>query len=505
MRICAGHTSFLQLFLAIVCALYLTGCSEPQSNSIRFGLANAPANFDPRFATDATSDRINRLLYTRLVDFNDAFEPIPSIASWEQIRSEHFRFHLNPNRSSFHDGTPLTARDVKATYDFILDAKNASPHRSTLNMIDSITIKNSETLDFHLNRPDLLFPSFLAIGILPAHLIQVDHPFHSQPIGSGPFAFVARPDETRLKLIRLKDQQKFEFIKVQEPTVRALKLLAGEIDMVQNNFPPELVAYLAKNTRLQVQRSPGNNFSYLGLSFENEHTKQSAVRQAIAHAIDRKKIIQYVMGGSARPAQSLLSPDHWASAHNLKAYEHNPEKARSLLAQAGFSPANPLRLTYKTSSDPFRIRLATILQHQLAQVGIDVDLRSYDWGTFYGDIKAGRFQIYTLSWVGVKTPDIFHYVFHSKSIPPNGANRGRFQNPKADLLINQASTTQNLEEKKAYYQQLQALLMHDLPYIPLWYENHVFIAQKEIRGFKIAKDGNFDSLILIHRDTSHDL
>ena len=100
---------------------------------------------------------------------------------------------------------------------FILDAKNASPHRSTLNMIDSITLQNSETFDFHLNRPNLLFPSFLAIGILPAHLIQVDHPFHSQPIGSGPFAFVARPDETRLKLIRLKDQQKFELLKFRNP------------------------------------------------------------------------------------------------------------------------------------------------------------------------------------------------------------------------------------------------------------------------------------------------
>ena len=124
MRISTGHTSFLRLFFAIVCTLYLAGCSEPQVDSIRFGLANAPANLDPRFATDATSDRINRLLYARLVDFSDTFEPIPAIASWKQMGSKHFRFHLNPNRSSFHDGTPLTTRDIKATYDFILDAKN---------------------------------------------------------------------------------------------------------------------------------------------------------------------------------------------------------------------------------------------------------------------------------------------------------------------------------------------------------------------------------------------
>jgi peptide/nickel transport system substrate-binding protein len=239
----------------------------------------------------------------------------------------------------FHDGTPLSAQDVKATYDFVLDVQHASPHRSTLAMIDRILVQDDATIDFHLNRPDPLFPSFLAIGILPAHLIHAKHPFHSQPVGSGPFSFVGRPDETRLVLLRLEDQQRFEFIKVQEPTVRALKLLAGEIDMVQNDLPPELVTYLARDPRLYVQRKAGTNFSYVGFSFEDARTKQPLVRQAMAHAIDRERIIQYVMGGAARPAQSLLPPDHWAGVQDLRRYDHNPEKARSLLTQAGGAPS----------------------------------------------------------------------------------------------------------------------------------------------------------------------
>lgn len=483
--------------------LFLTfaGCTESPTDAVRFGLANAPTNLDPRFATDATSDRVNRLLYERLVDFNEAFEPIPALAHWVQVSPTHFRFHLNPNRKTFHDGTPLTAQDVKVTYDYILDAQHASPHRGTLAMIDDIKVQDEATIHFYLNQPDSLFPSFLAIGILPAHLIQANHPFHSQPVGSGPFSFVARPDETRLELIRLEDRQRFEFIKVKEPTVRALKLLAGEIDMIQNDLPPELVTYLAEDPRLHVQRNPGTNYSYLGFSFEDPQTKQLLVRQAMAHAIDREKIIQYVMGGAARPAQSLLPPDHWAGAQKLRQYEHNPEKARLLLTQAGFSSSAPLRLTYKTSSDPYRVRLATILQHQLAQVGIEVELRSYDWGTFYGDIKAGRFQMYSLSWVGVKTPDIFHYVFHSTSIPPNGANRGRFLNTGVDDLIDQASNAQDLKKKKHLYQDLQVHLSNALPYVPLWYEDHIFIAQRNIKGFTLAKDGNFDGLKHVHRSS----
>ena len=485
--------------------LLLTACPEPSTEAFRFGLAHAPTNLDPRFATDATSDRVNRLLYARLVDFNDTFEPIPALAAWEQVNPTQFRFYLSPKRASFHDGTTLTAQDVKVTYDFMLDAKNSSPHHSALDMIDHITVQDTATLDFHLNRPDPLLPSVLTIGILPAHLINTSHPFHSHPVGSGPFAFVGRPDETRLELVRLKDRQQFELINVQDPTVRALKLLAGEIDMLQNDVPPELVTYLAKDQYLRVQRKPGTNFSYLGFNFEDSLTKQHLIRQAMAHAIDRETIIRDVLGGAARPAQSLLPPDHWAGALDLRQYEHNLEQARSLLAKAGYSPSTPLRLIYKTSSDPFRVRLATILQYQLAQVGIDLDLRSYDWGTLYGDIKAGRFQMYSLSWVGVKTPDIFHYVFHSESIPPNGANRGRFRSLLADYLIDQAGSAQDIKEKKDRYRELQAHLAEALPYVPLWYEDHVFIVRREIEGFTIAKDGNYDGLQHIQRTSPNRL
>ncbi len=487
-----GSLILLPLFVA---------CTEPPTDILRFGLANAPTNLDPRFATDATSDRINRLLYERLVDFNDAFEPIPALADWQHLSPTHFRFHLNQNRTLFHDGTPLTAHDVKATYDFILDTNNASPHRGSLAMIERIAIQDDETIDFYLNRPDSLFPSFLTIGILPAHLIQAKHPFHSQPIGSGPFSFVERPDESKLELVRVNDQQQVTFIKVPEPTVRALKLLAGELDMLQNDLPPELVTYLAQKPQLRLQRQSGNNFSYLGFNLEDASTKHPLVRQALAHAIDRESVIRYVLGGAARLAQSLLPPDHWAGAHHLRQYEYNPEKARSLLEQAGFSSRAPLRLTYKTSSDPFRVRLATIFQHQLAQVGIEIAIQSYDWGTFYGDIKAGRFQMYSLSWVGVKTPDIFHYVFHSDSIPPSGANRGRFRDSRVDRLIDQAEATQDRQAKQLYYQELQAYLSEALPYVPLWYEDHVFIAQRDIVGFTIAKDGNFDGLQDVQRIT----
>ena len=494
----------MKRLFALALILLGTACTDPASDAFRFGLASAPSNLDPRFATDATSTRINRLLYDRLVDFNDAFEPVPSLADWEQLSPIHYRFHLKTNHHPFHDGTVLTAYDVKATYDFILNPDNASPHRAALTVIDRIAVRNETSLDFFLHHPEPLFPGYLVIGIVPARLIATNHPLHEHPIGSGPFSFLARPDETRLHLLRIRDQRRVEFMTVPDPTVRTLKLIAGEIDMLQNDLPPELIGYLENDETLKVQRTSGTNFSYLGFNFEDAVTRQALVRRAIAHAIDRREIIRYVLDGAARPAQSLLPPEHWAGAQDLIPITHDPEKARALLHQAGYSLDRPPRIVYKTSSDPFRIRLATILQQQLQQVGIAVDLRSYDWGTFYGDIKAGRFQMYSLAWVGIQTPDIFDYVFHSESVPPRGANRGRFHSTRADAFIDRARAAPDLETKQRWYVQLQHHLADVLPYVPLWYEDHIFIARREIEGFTMARDGNYDGLTQVRRRSSPD-
>ena len=302
-------------------------------------------------------------------------------------------------------------------------------------------------------------------------------------------------DEAQLKLTRLKDNQLIEFITLKDPTVRVLKLLRGEIDIIQGNLSPEIVMWLSERESVQVKRKQGDTYTYLGFNLEDSITGNNLVRRAIAYAMDRDAIIQYVMRNSARKAGAIFPANHWAGNSALSGYEYNPEKAKILLSKAGYNQETPLEISYKTSSDPFRLRLATIIQDQLKKVGIHIDIRSYDWGTFYGDIKAGRFQMYSLSWVGLKMPDVFRYVFHSDSVPPNGANRGRFDNTQVDTLIEKAELEPSLEEQAEYYQELQQILFDTLPAIPLWYEDNVASIRKNIVGYKLNTDGNFDSLI----------
>ena len=492
-------TRLLSFFLTGL-LLSLVACSQPQDDVIRFGLASAPANLDPRYATDATSARINRLLYQRLVDFDDNIRPVPALARWEMLSPTHYRFHLNPGRARFHDGSTLNARDVAATYHSVLDPDRPSAHAGTLKLIDKIEVLDKDTLDFILNRADPLFPGYLVIGLLPADGIENNHPFHESPLGSGPFRLQDWPDPGRLSLTRIADGQVIEFQKIGDPTVRVLKLLRGEIDLLQNDLPAELLVYLAEQPAIRVTYGQGSNFAYIGFNLEDPVTARLPIRQAIAHAIDRDAIIQHLLGGAARPAAALLPADHWAGNPALQHVEFDPDRARYLLTEAGYDNERPLQLTYKTSTDPVRVRIATVIQQQLHNVGIDMQLQSFDWGTFYGDIKAGRFQMYSLAWVGIKTPDIFRYAFHSTSLPPEGANRGRLSEPDIDALIDTAEQGATLSQQAAAYRQVQTRLLQLLPYIPLWYEDHVFAAREGISGYQLARDGNYDSLLNVSRN-----
>jgi len=425
----------LKILLAYFLSLITIGCAETNRNSIAFGLNTTPVTLDPRFVTDAVSYRITRLIYKSLIGFDDQFQAVPDLANWKQLSSSHYRFTLKNKNRKFHDGTYLSAKDVKATYDFVLNPKNISPHKGSMWMIEEIEIIDDNTIDFKLSQIDPLFPGRLVIGIVPEKLILSQHDFNKKPIGSGPLRFIGRKDESSLRLGRIKDNQVIEFITLKDATVRVLKLLRGEIDLVQGDLPPEIIAWLDKKKSVAIKKKRGDTFTYIGFNLEDTTTGNRLVRKAIAHAIDRDAIIKYIKGGAARKAGTLLATEHWASRADLVGVQYDPQESQRLLVKAGFNEINKLKISYKTTSKPDSLRLAAIIQDQLKRVGIEVNIRSYDWGTFYGDIKEGRFQMYSLAWVGLKMPDIFRYAFHSQSIPPNGANRGRFVDEKVDSII----------------------------------------------------------------------
>ncbi|MCU0766430.1 MAG: ABC transporter substrate-binding protein [Gammaproteobacteria bacterium] len=461
--------------------------------AVRVGLAQAPANLDPRYATDAVSARVVRLLYGALVGIDEHGRPVPALADWVRETPDRYVFTLREGIAPFADGTPLTAADVAATYAAVLDPAGGSPHRGALAAIARVEALDARRVAFDLHRPDALLPSFLTVGILPAAALAAGHDFAARPLGSGPFRFAAREGEGRLRLERRRDGLAIELLEVRDPTVRALKLRRGEIDLVQNDLPPEIAAWLGAQPGLRLESAPGTTFAYLGLHLEHAALADPRVREAIVLAIDRRAVTEKLYAGLAEPAESMLPPQHWAGA-DLPERQRDPERARALLAQAGYGPGRPLRLDYKTSADPFRLRLAAVLQHQLREAGVEVAVRSYDWGTFYGDVKAGQFEIYSLAWVGVHTPDIFRYAFHSAALPPDGANRGRYRSAEVDRLVEAAERAQAPDEQAALFRAVQGRLHTDVAYVPLWREHNVAVTGARIAGYRLARDGNYDAL-----------
>ncbi|MBC7756528.1 MAG: ABC transporter substrate-binding protein [Bdellovibrio sp.] len=462
------------------CQKYTSGTSE-----INFAIAQMPQNLDPRYATDAASERVNRLLYQPLVDFDAVSKPSPILARSDVLNDKTYRFVLNNNIARFHNGAALTAADVKATYDSFAVLKD-SPHTAEFSNIDSIQVEDKNTVLFQLKQPDSHFVEKLIIGILPKNLIENSHDFSHKPIGNGPLKLVNW--QNKLSLQRVKDGQIINLQEVKDPTVRVLKLLRGEADLIQGDLPPELVKHLQNKHEVLVKTSIGANYSYLGLNMQDPVLKQLKVRQAIAYAINRQAIIDKVMVQNSRIADSILPPEHYTNlgAHLLP-YDYNPALSKKLLLEAGVKL--PLKLTYKTSTDAQRVRFATILQAQMAAAGIDLTIKSLDWGTFFADVKQGHFQLFGLTWVGIKTPEIYAKAFGSQHFPPSGFNRGRYADAELDALLADEN-----------WPAATARIHQQLPYIPLWFEGQFAAMQKNIIHYSPKADGNWDDLEIIKRN-----
>lgn len=466
-RLLAGLLSFAMLFAG--------GCEAPPEDALVFAIATAPASLHPLLATDAVSERINALLYRPLVDFDAHQQPIPGEVDWQKLSDRRYRLRLRPQLQPFSDGKKPTLQDVQATLNAVL-SNPASPHAATLSHVSGLSMTGDGALEVRLSRPDPRFVEKLHLGLVPAAALENPKSLARQPLGNGPFGLVRRDAQQNLLLVRHADGQLLRFEVVPDPTMRALKLMRGEAQLLQNDLPYEMYALLAARPDVQLHESLGTTFSYLGFNLEDPLSGDLRVRQAIAHAVDRDAIIEYLFQGHARSANTLLYPGHWAAHPQLPDYAYDPQRARALLSELGYTREDPLHLSYKTSTDPFRLRVAAALQAQLAEVGIELQINSYEWGTFFADIKAGRFQLYSLSWVGIRSPDIFRYVYHSESLPPEGANRGRYRSADADRLI-EAADQLPAQQAALLYRQLQAQIHRDLVYVPLWHENNLLLSR----------------------------
>jgi peptide/nickel transport system substrate-binding protein len=489
----------------VILALVLVSCSRKlDPNTLVVIIESSPTNLDPRVGLDAWSQNIDGLLFDNLLA-RDAHLSVKSglAERWEIPDPKTYIFHLH-KRVRFSDGRPLTSHDVKWSYDSLIQGKIRSPKGATYKSVDNIEARDDSTVVFHLKEPWAALLWNLAapgMGIVPdGSMLEVSQ----HPIGSGPFRFVSAEQDKEVIIERNDnywgDKAKIDrvrFAVIPDTTTRALELRKGSADLEINALAPDMEVALEREPRLNIIRHPGTRLGYMAFNLRDPIMKDVRVRQAIAYAIDRQPLIHYLMRDSARPAASVLPPESWAYDPNVRQYPYDPAKARQLLDSAGYIATNGVRfhLTMKTSTEESSRAMAAVFQQQLREVGIGLDIRSFEYATFFSDVTHGEFQVYSLRWLGAnEDPDIFEYAFDSSRIIPNGANRQYYSNPRVDALIEKARTEVDQNTRKQDYTAIQGILAEDLPYINLWYFDNVMVFSKRVRGLQLNPSGNYDFL-----------
>lgn len=468
-------------------------------------IESSPTSLDPRIGTDGQSEHIDSLIFDSLVRRDQHFNVQPWLAErWEMPDPRTWIFHLHPG-VVFHNGQPLTSRDVKWTIDSILNGTVRTVKAQAYRLVNRIDAPDPGTVVFHLKQADpALLPNLAdgAIGVVP---YGSGRDFGVHPIGSGPFRFVSQEQDRDVVIERNPNYwadkasiPRVRFAVAPDAITRALELQKGSADIEVNALTADMVYAMRNDHGLVIESGPGTVLNYISFNARDPALRDPRVRQAIAYAINRPLIISSLWRGHAQLAESILPSQHWAWSGDVQQYPYDPAKAASLLDAAGFKPGPEgirLHLTIKTSTDEAARTLAVILQQELRKIGIALEVRTFEFATFYADITKGAFQLYTLRWIGGnEDPDIFRYAYATASWPPHGANRGYYSSPQIDSLIAQASISPDQQQRAADYGKIQQLLAAELPSINLWYLDTVIVHNRRLKNVPLSSSGNYDFL-----------
>jgi peptide/nickel transport system substrate-binding protein len=478
--------------------------SAPASGVVTVAVLTSPNSLDPRIGSDETSQRVHQLIYDNLLALDGQLKVVGGLASsWEQADPLNYVVHLRKG-VRFHDGHELTAEDVVYTFGSFIDPNFVSPRKGAYRTLARVEAIDPYTVRFVLKEPFGSFPIQLVMPVVPR---GAGPELRDRPVGTGPYTFVSMAVDDHVTLsafpgyFRGKPANEGVVLKVvPDEIMRALELRKGTIDMVVNDLSPDVVHQLAEEKAVTIAESPGTDYAYVGINMRDPVLKDQRVRHAIGYAIDRQAIVDYLRRGLARPAVGILPPASWAFDDQVFQFTHDPAKARALLEEAGYrdpdgdGPEPRLRLSLKVSTNEFIRLQAAVIQQDLKQVGIELDVRSYEFATMYADVLKGNFQLFTLQWVGVSDPDMLRRVFHSKQMPPNGFNRGYYENPQVDRLIDAAMAAPAEEDRRRLYGQAQRVIAEDAPYISLWYKTNIAVARTQIEGVKLTPSAEFTFL-----------
>ncbi|MBV9216060.1 MAG: ABC transporter substrate-binding protein [Acidobacteria bacterium] len=459
----------------------------------------------------------------------------------------------------FHNGKPLTSADVKYTFDELLktdpatgkavsfkgtaffdsvpvdnkadagkSATTPTPSAPSANgnantnanaaakpapevktkavpQITKIETPDAKTIVFTVTRPALknqLLSNLVAIPIVPEGGVGT---LKDSPVGSGPYKFVSfDASQNIVELAANPDYwegppsvQKLRIKTVTDATALQAELQTGGVDIAPNpnNLPPDMLNALGGNPNLKLDQWDGSNIQYLVFNTASGPLANPKIRQAIAYAVDRQKIVKELLNGQAKPASSILPDQSWAYTPGTE-YKFDPAKAKQLLQEAGYK-GEPISFKY-ASGNAMINQYAQVIQSSLNDVGLNVQIETLEVNVIRQQLAQGQFQMYTGVWIGGNQDPIFLRDLFSSTKIPGGAvaccNRSRYNNPAVDKNVEDAINATDQATAKALYGKVWDQVSADVPLFPLWYPANIAIYNKRIGNIKLSGSGDWTFL-----------
>ncbi|MDY2802242.1 MAG: ABC transporter substrate-binding protein [Fusobacterium mortiferum] len=495
---------FLLLFVVVMgVAGYLkfsaddVKAQELKKNKISIAMKADPKTLDPQKSIDTMSNKSITLIYDTLLDLDENLNLKPNLAeSWERLDDCNVVFHLKKG-VKFHNGEELKAEDVK----FTLERAASSPQTLYLfKPITKVTVIDDYTVQVTTDKPfGALLNNLAAVqgGIVSKKaVLEYGDDYVNHPVGTGQYKLKEWLPGNRIVFEGFKDAyqgapnfEELTYLTIPEVSNRMIALETGEVDVAFDiGIMDKETIENSNNLELVEVESPA--LLYLGFDQTNPICQNKKLREAIAYAIDNQTFVDVVFRGSAVAGDSPLPKASPAYNRNVKKYNQDIEKAKKLLAEAGYP--NGLDIELWCMDDGPRVDMCVIIQDQLKKIGINVEIKIFEFGAYVSKTALPNKELYFLSWNSSGDGDVALYpLFHSSQHGAPG-NRSFYSNKEVDKLLDKARVSVDEEERKSLYKEVQNILQEDLAIYALAYPKINLAKNKELKGLIFKKNGDID-------------
>jgi len=506
-------------FISLLSLVFITGFTVASNAKVLVvGQIAEPKSLDPSTVTAVNDFRIVMNIYDGLVRYTDGkLEVEPALAKSWDISSDGTVYTFNLRSGiKFHDGSDFNADAVKFNFDRMLNKDH--PYHNTgpfplsffFSAIKSVDVVNANTVKFTLNEPYAPFLSNLAyptgLIVSPAGVKKHGKDFGRNPSGTGPFKFNEWKSNERVVVDKNSGYwdgkagtDAVVFRPITDANTRVAEMLSGGIDMMVEVPPASLSKF--GGSKFSIVEQAGPHVWFLILNAKEGPFANKKVRQAANYAINKQAIVNDVLEGTAAIAAGPTPPAFaWAYNNSLQPYPYDPAKAKALIKEAGVEGA---KLTFYVTEggsgmlDP--VAMGTAIQADLKAVGFDVEIKTFEWNSFLGEVNPGlegKADMAEMAWM-TNDPDTLPFLaLRTESWPDKGGfNSGYYSNPKVDDLLNRARSSTDQAERAKLYQEMQEIVQEDAPW--------VFVANWKQNAVTSNKVSNFSlqpSFLLLLKD-----